>query len=165
MRRRYIVFAIAALVAVAIDQLSKAWARRVLKPIYPAVKTVIAGFWEMRYSENPGAAFGLLREHPQAQLAFNLVGALLLVGALAYLARAQLKHAIRVPLELGLVVGGALGNMIDRVLFHRVTDFVVWKAGSFEWQTFNFADAALVVGVLALALDGGRQPKGAVAAD
>ena len=63
---------------------------------------------------------------------------------------------MRVAAELGLIVGGALGNAIDRVAFGRVTDFVVWKLGTHEWDTFNVADAALVVGIIGLFFDGGR---------
>jgi signal peptidase II len=60
---------------------------------------------------------------------------------------------------LALVAGGALGNVIDRVLFAKVTDFIVWKAGSHEWPAFNVADAALVIGVGIMFLDVGRDKK------
>jgi signal peptidase II len=55
--------------------------------------------------------------------------------------------------ELGLLAGGALGNIVDRIAFGKVTDFVVWKIGTHEWPTFNIADAALVVGVIGLLFD------------
>lgn len=155
MRARYTAFSIAALFALSFDQLSKVWARRVLHPIYPGVKTVIAGIWEFRYSENPGAAFGLLRQWPSMQWLFALIGLVLVAGALVYLARAELDHPIRAAVEIGLVAGGAVGNMIDRLLYHHVTDFIVWKYHGHEWDTFNVADAALVVGIIALILDGG----------
>jgi signal peptidase II len=166
MRPRAISFAVAAAFAFAFDQLTKVWARKALLPIYPHVKTVIAGYWEMRYSENPGAAFGLLRGVPAAQWLFVAIAAGICVGAIFYLRRAELRHPLRVAAELGLVVGGALGNAIDRVLYGHVTDFVVWKVGSFEWHTFNVADAALVVGIIGLFLDSGRprQRRGARAA-
>jgi signal peptidase II len=158
-RRRYIAFAVAALLALGLDQASKMWARSVLRPIYPNVKTVITGIWEMRYSENPGAAFGFLRQWPVAQWLFAAVGVVVVIGALVYLARAELRHPLLAAAEIGLIAGGALGNMIDRVLFHHVTDFVVWKWHGHEWNTFNVADAALVVGVIALILDGGGVKK------
>ena len=151
-RRRWI-FVIAATFALAFDQLTKIWARHALLPIYPRVKTVIPRYWEFRYSENPGAAFGLLRDVPGAHYLFVPIALGIAVGAFIYLKRAQMRHAGRVAAELGLIVGGALGNAFDRVFFGRVTDFVVWKWGTHEWDTFNIADAALVVGVIGLLFD------------
>jgi len=153
-RRRWI-FVLSAAFALAFDQLTKVWARHALLPIYPRVKTVIHGYWEFRYSENPGAAFGLLRDIPGAHYFFVPIALGIAVGAFIYLKRAQMPHAGRVAAELGLIVGGALGNAFDRVFFGRVTDFVVWKIGTHEWDTFNIADAALVVGIIGLVLDGG----------
>jgi signal peptidase II len=159
-RRRWI-FVFAATFALAFDQLSKIWARHVLLPIYPRVVTVIPRFWEFRYSENPGAAFGLLRDVPGAHYLFVPIALGIAVGAFIYLKRAQMPHAGRIAAELGLIVGGALGNAFDRVAFGRVTDFVVWKIGTHEWDTFNVADAALVVGIIGLVLDGGDWKLGA----
>jgi signal peptidase II len=59
----------------------------------------------------------------------------------------------RLHLALGLVGGGAIGNLIDRIQLGKVTDFIVWHVGSHEWPAFNIADAALVVGVVLMALD------------
>jgi signal peptidase II len=158
-RRRWTFLATAAF-ALAFDQLSKVWARHALLPIYPKVKTVIPGYWEMRYSENPGAAFGLLRDIPAAQYLFIVIALGIAVGAFFYLKRQGLAHPMRIAAELGLIVGGAIGNAVDRVAFGRVTDFVVWKIGTHEWQTFNVADAALVVGIIGLFLDAGSpKPK------
>jgi signal peptidase II len=158
-RRWYFVFAAA--FALAFDQLTKVWARHALLPIYPRVKTVIPHIWEFRYSENPGAAFGLLRDVPGAHLVFVPIALGLAIGAFIYLKRATLRRPLRVAVELGLIVGGALGNAFDRVAFGRVTDFVVWKIGTHEWDTFNVADAALVVGIIGLLFDGGEWKLGA----
>jgi signal peptidase II len=159
MNQRRWIFLLATALSLAFDQLSKVWARHALLPIYPHVKTVISGYWEFRYSENPGAAFGILREVPGAHLLFVPIALAIAVGAFIYLKRAELRRPVRVAVELGLVVGGALGNAIDRVAFGRVTDFVVWKIGTHEWDTFNIADAALVVGIIGLILDAGSKAK------
>ena len=149
---KYRWFVVWFIVALGLDQGSKIWARRVLKPIYPQVKTVISGFFEMRYSENPGSAFGAFRNMPGSRYFLFIVG----VGALLYVA-VMLKRAApsagRLGGELGLLAGGAFGNIIDRIMIGRVTDFIVWRAGSYEWPTFNIADAALVVGVILLFFD------------
>jgi len=156
MRGRYTSFAVATALTLFLDQWTKVWARKALLPIYPRVKTVIAGYWDFRYSENSGAAFGLLRKMPGVHWLFTVVAVALCVGAVVWLRRTQLSHPVRVAAELGLVVGGALGNAIDRLAYGHVTDFVVWKIGTHEWHTFNVADAALVVGIVALVLDTGR---------
>ena len=161
-RRRWI-FVMAAAFALAFDQLTKIWARHALLPIYPRVKTVIPRYWEFRYSENPGAAFGILRNVPGAHWLFVPIAIGIAIGAFIYVKRAELRRPARVAVELGLVVGGAIGNAIDRIAFGHVTDFVVWKIGTHEWDTFNIADAALVVGIIGLLLDAGA-PKAKTAA-
>jgi signal peptidase II len=153
MRGKLSIFSVTAVLALLADQLTKSWARAVLRPIYPEVKTFIAGYWEFRYSENPGAAFGLFRHVAHMHWLFDLFAIVMVVGAVVYLVRTPFAHPLRVGAELGLLVGGALGNLIDRVRFERVTDFIVWKAGSYEWHTFNVADAVLVVAVVGLLID------------
>ena len=113
---------------------------------------IISGFFDLRYSENPGSAFGLFRGIPGARYLLFVVGVVALLVVASYLKRAA-PEGRRLGVELGLLAGGALGNIIDRVAFGRVTDFVVWKVGTHEWPTFNIADAALVVGVVGLLFD------------
>ena len=152
MSKKYQLFVVAFLLALGLDQGSKIWAREHLKPIYPEAQTVIAGYFDMRYSENPGSAFSLFRTMGGARYFLLLVG----VGALGvvayYLKRAEPGQG-RIGAELGLLAGGAIGNMVDRAMYGKVTDFIVWKYGAHEWPTFNIADAALVIGVIGLALD------------
>ena len=152
MARKYQFFLLAFLLSLSLDQGSKIWARATLRPIYPEVQTVISGFFDLRYSENPGSAFSLFRGVNGARyfLLFVGFGAL---GVVAYYLRQAEAGMRRVGAELGLLAGGAIGNMVDRALYGRVTDFIVWRVGTHEWPTFNIADAALVVGVLGLALD------------
>jgi signal peptidase II len=149
---KYRWFAAIFALSLALDQGSKVWARQVLRPIYPAVKTIIPGFFELRYSENPGSAFGLFRGVPGARYLLFVIGIGALIIVATYLRKAA-PSARRLGAELGLLAGGALGNVIDRITYGRVTDFVVWKAFGHEWPTFNIADAALVVGVIGLLFD------------
>jgi len=160
MRARYLAFSIAAVLSLSVDQLTKVWTRHTLLPIYPRVVQLIPGYWEFRYSENPAAAFGLLRNVPGALYLFSIVAVGISIGSIFYLRKAELQHPWRVGAWLGVIVGGALGNAFDRVAYHHVTDFVVWKIGTHEWDTFNVADAALVVGIIGLLLfDSGRQKR------
>ena len=149
---KYRWFAFVFALSLALDQGSKVWARHVLRPIYPAVKTVIPGFFDLRYSENPGSAFGLFRGVPGARYLLFVIGIGALIIVATYLRKAA-PEARRLGAELGLLAGGALGNVIDRIMYARVTDFIVWKAAGHEWPTFNIADAALVVGVIGLLFD------------
>src|SRR4051812_42504122 len=152
MAPKYKMFILAFVLALGLDQGTKVWARHELKPKYPEVITVVPGFWEFRYSENPGSAFGMFRGMPGAHYLLFGVG----IGALVLLAGYLKKvdpGARRLSAELGLLAGGCLGNIVDRVMYKRVTDFIVWKVGTHEWPTFNIADAALVVGVIGLMID------------
>jgi len=106
----------------------------------------------LRFSENTGVAFGMFQRLPGGRLWLTLIAlvALLLVGY--YLLKSGPRQT-RLHLALGLVGGGAIGNLVDRIAFGRVTDFIVWHVGRHEWPAFNIADAALVVGVALMALD------------
>jgi signal peptidase II len=150
--KKIVAFVFALLFTVFVDQYTKILARRDLKPKYPAVTQVIPGYFELRYSENTGSAFGLLHGLPGARYLFFVVGGIALVVVGTYLKRAR-PDELRLGAELGLLAGGAIGNIIDRAWFGKVTDFVVWKVGTHEWPTFNVADAALVVGILGLLVD------------
>jgi signal peptidase II len=150
---RNLLFGGAAVLSLFLDQWTKVLARTHLRPLGPwANKTVIANYFDLRYSENTGVAFGMGQGLPAGRILLTLVAvaALWLVG---YYLRRSGPRQFRLHLALGLVAGGALGNVIDRIAFGRVTDFIVWHVGRHEWPAFNVADAALVVGVVLMALD------------
>ena len=150
-RRKYLMFSIFALIALVLDQWTKVMARTSLRPRGPFnPKVVIDGYFDLRYAENPGVAFSMLQEIPGGFLSLVAIGAFLLV--LGYL-RATPPEATRLHVALGLVGGGALGNLIDRLVYGRVTDFIVWKWRKHEWPAFNIADAALCIGVGLMVLD------------
>ena len=148
MDRRRTIFLASTVFALGFDQLSKVWARHVLLPIYPRVVTVIPRVWEFRYSENPGAAFGLLRNIPHAHLLFVPIALAIAIGAFIYLKRAELRRPTRVAIELGLIVGGALGNAFDRVSHGAVIDFINYQVPGIISNVSNLADHAIVLGVL-----------------
>ena len=158
MPRRYKVFLVVSLVIVLLDQLTKIWARAALEKHGFRGYEVVAGYWDMRLSYNTGVAFGLFAKVGGARIILSIVGlaaCVVIVGLLR-----KLQDAMRwMTLALGLVAGGAVGNLIDRILFGKVTDFVVWKVGSHEWPAFNIADSALCVGVAILLLDIGKEQK------
>lgn len=157
MKAKYLLFAILFIIALGLDQTTKIWARHALKPRgYDRAVVVIPGYFDFRYSENTGSAFGMFRGTPGARYFLFAIGLICLgiIGAWLYKIP---QSAAWLAAKLGLLAGGAVGNIIDRALFGRVTDFIVWKITSggrvYEWPTFNIADAALVIGVALLLID------------
>lgn len=157
MSSKYKYFLLAFVLSLGLDQISKVWARQTLAPMRPGAITVVDGYFDLRYSENPGVAFGMFRDVPGRRYFLIPIGLLALTMVGVFLRKLEPGQG-RVGAELGLLAGGALGNIIDRVVFEKVTDFVVWKVGTHEWPTFNIADAALVVGVIAYFFDMKPEP-------
>jgi signal peptidase II len=151
-------FGVATLVA---DQLTKYWARNGL-PVdprgYGMPVRIIDGFWDWRLSYNTGSAFGLFSSVGGARVFLTVVGLVALI-AILWMVHKGGDAQRRLAAALGLVGGGAIGNVIDRLAFGKVTDFVVWKWHTHEWPTFNVADAALCVGVGLLFIDLGRHQR------
>lgn len=162
MKAKYLTFVLLLLLSLGLDQGTKIWARKTLKPIAPASQVVIKGIWEHRYSENPGSAFGFFRNLGGARWALFGVGVLCL-GVIGLWLHKTPGAAPWLGAKLGLLAGGAIGNMIDRAMYSRVTDFIVWKYTTstriYEWYTFNVADAALVIGVALILIDRPRDPE------
>jgi len=152
-RRKYVLFSVFAVVSLLLDQWTKVMARDVLRPRGPFnPKVVIQGFFDLRYAENPGVAFSMFQDLPGGRILLTLLAVVALVVVIAYLRKTPVE-ATRVHVALGLVGGGAIGNLVDRVMYGKVTDFIVWKKGIHEWPAFNIADAALCVGVGLILLD------------
>jgi signal peptidase II len=151
-RRKYVVFGVLGALVIALDQWTKILARHHLPQLGHRGRDVVANFFKLRFSENTGVAFGMLQSMPGGRILLTLValGAFLLV--LHYLRKTDPDH-LRLHVALGLVGGGAVGNLIDRIMYGRVTDFIVWYYRDHEWPAFNIADAALVVGVALMAID------------
>lgn len=133
--------AVAAVVfVVVLDQVAKALVRASLKPASPIV--LVKRLLYLTHVRNTGAAFGLM---PGQQSLFILTSVLVLAGIGLYWWRARPRSLV-LALSLGLVAGGALGNLIDRIAFGRVTDFVDIRI----LPVFNFADMAIVTGAIGL---------------
>ncbi len=130
---------------VILDQLSKAVVRFSL-PLYQSVP-VISGFFSLTHIENPGGAFGFLAGYQSSlQRLFFLIGTLVAVGVLIYLYRKIPVTYSLLAAGLALIMGGALGNLMDRIRFGKVTDFLDFFIGHVHWPAFNVADSAVTVG-------------------
>jgi len=154
-KRAILIIAIAAASLVA-DQATKIWARSQLKGA-PAI-VLADDYLKLEYHENPGAAFGFLREVPGARYILLGIGAIALVLVWTMIRKLGQQRVLG-DVAYGIVVGGALGNLIDRVYIGRVVDFIVmhWQH-KFVWPAYNVADALLVAGVVLLVLVLGRKP-------
>ena len=159
--RRYKWFLVLGMITFVLDQVTKYWARNDLPTDargYGIPVSVIENFWDWRLSWNTGSAFGMFANVGHARIFLTIVGLVAMV-AIVWMVHKAKDDQRRLAVGLGLVGGGAIGNVVDRILFGKVTDFVVWKWYEHEWPTFNIADAALCVGVGILFLDLGKQAK------
>ncbi len=139
------VFFLTALLVVAADQLSKLWIR---SNLLVGQSLPEARFLRLTHVHNTGAAFGLFQGQSFPLTIFALVGiAVLLVYALFIYRRFPFLDKVLGISALGLVLGGTVGNLIDRLRFGYVIDFI----GVGIWPAFNIADSAIVVGVIILA--------------
>jgi signal peptidase II len=141
-------YALAGLVVV-LDQLSK-WV--VLENIRYGETIYVAPFWNWVLAFNPGAAFSLLADQPGWQRWFFTVLALGISGWIAFMLRQHPQQKL-LSLALSLVMGGALGNVIDRVRFGAVVDFVQWHVAGYYWPAFNVADSAITIGAVLLVIE------------
>src|SRR5262245_1984572 len=140
------------LVIVVLDQASKAAIRATL-PLHESV-TIIPGFMDFTHVRNAGAAFGILNlaEFPFKSVVIALVAAAALVAVGMY-AASLAHHQLVARIGLALIIGGATGNLLDRIASGSVVDFVdvYWRTHHF-WA-FNIADSAISIGVAIMILD------------
>ena len=161
-RRKYVIFGVLAAIMVVLDQWTKILAREVLQPLgYGQYKVVIDGFFRLRYSENRGVAFGMLQTLPGGRFILTLVALAAFALVIYYLRKTQDDQTI-LHVALGLVGGGAIGNLIDRLRFGYVVDFIQVYFRQHSFPAFNIADSAIVVGafmiVFASKLNSPRSP-------
>jgi len=180
-RAKWQLFAIVTFLSLVADQATKIWARASL-PVGPVQgshvsvadctipdsivsgqctgipKNVIDGFWDWRLSMNPGSAFGLFSSANGARIFLSLVGIAAVIGMLFMLRKSRLDQKV-LHYALALVAGGAIGNLVDRIYFGVVTDFVSWHYHEHVWPTFNVADVVLVIGVGLMFIDSQKENK------
>lgn len=150
-RRRIARVVTIAAAVVVVDQITKLIVLNGLRPGVPVV--LVEGFVALTLVMNPGLAFGLLSGIPAS---WRWVVGLLSLVALVVLLRVALRilpsGGWREQSAIGLIFGGAVGNLIDRTRFGAVVDFVDVYYRDWHWPAFNVADSAITVGVVVLAL-------------
>jgi signal peptidase II len=130
-----------------IDQISK---QLILKTFRPGeVLPVIPGFFNLTLTFNPGAAFGLWSNLPSGwrEVALGLSIALALVAVIAFLLHPNCQSTLA-RVSLSAVLGGAIGNIIDRFTYGSVVDFLDFYISDYHWPAFNVADSAIFLGIM-----------------
>lgn len=173
MKRKWMWFVLCWVGVLVVDQGTKMWIRHRLPltthnmPVEKQTKiTVIPKVFELRRVENPYGLWSLFRSYPRLRIVQLPLALLCMVLLAVWLVKLP-PTALRSAGKLGLLAGGAVGNIGDLLLHGGVTDFIVWKLPNpvyvgrwtlYEWPTFNIADVALVVGVLMLLLNIPKDP-------
>ncbi|PKN81102.1 MAG: signal peptidase II [Deltaproteobacteria bacterium HGW-Deltaproteobacteria-1] len=147
MKKNIFIFFLGAAAILALDQITKSaiTSRFVLHETYP----VINGFFNLVYVMNPGAAFGFLAEASETFRYVFFTGITVLAAGLIvyYLVKSSPRNLLLVS-SLTLIFGGAVGNLIDRLRFGAVVDFLDVYIGGAHWPAFNVADSAITIGAV-----------------
>jgi len=150
-QKKYVLMLATAGAIILLDQLTKAWIMTTLR-VHEGFP-VIDRFFNIVHVRNPGAAFGFLAGASPAfrSVFFIAVTAAAILIILQYLRKARVEeHSLIVA--LALIVAGAVGNLIDRVRFGEVVDFLDVYIGTYHWPAFNVADSAITCGAILLAM-------------
>lgn len=158
MGKKYLIFGIAGFSVFVLDQLSK-WI--VCKMIAPGVIIdVIPGFFDLVNIRNRGAAFGFLnRSDIEWQFWLFSVATLIAAFVIILIVRSANRQPLLV-LAMGMILGGALGNFMDRIMYRSVVDFLDFYWGDWHWPAFNIADMGICAGAfLACAVAWRKNPE------
>jgi signal peptidase II len=145
---------VAAVAALALDQASKLWLLFVFDLAHRG-RVKVTPFFDLELAWNVGISFGWFQsESPSAQVILMIIKAVAVIVLAIWMARSRTLMA---TVALGLIIGGAVGNAIDRFAYGAVLDFALFHvqigANTFNWYVFNLADVAIVAGVAALLYD------------
>ena len=132
---------VVAAIVVVLDQLTKWLVVERMELFHES--PVIANFFSLQFVYNPGAAFGMLANQ---QWLFILVAATAVGAMLWFLRHPEAQHPV-LKVAMGLLMGGAVGNLIDRIRFGKVVDFLLFYWRDYYFPNFNVADIAVTVGV------------------
>ena len=116
--------------------------------LYPEIK--IFDFFSLVYVWNRGVSFGMFNHLEQSQLIFSIIQGGIALGLSFWLYTNEKKHF---AIALGLIIGGALGNVIDRIKNGAVADFLDFHIAIYHWPAFNLADSCVFIGVVILLFD------------
>ena len=150
-RRRNIALAGAVVAAILVlDQLSKLWILGRFSAVGQYMR--VTDFFDVVLVANRGVSFGLFNNGAAINaIAFSLLAAAIVAALVVWLFRVT---GYLLPAAIGLVIGGAIGNVADRLRLGAVVDFLDFHLGAWHWPAFNLADAAICIGVGLMLIDG-----------
>jgi len=146
--QKYKILIFIAAAVIILDHLTKAIISHYLY-LHQSIE-VIGGFFNITYIRNPGAAFGLFRDSGEIFRIVFLTGTSIVALIVIFFFYTQAKDGLISKIALSLIAGGAVGNLIDRIRFGEVIDFLDFYIGQYHWPAFNIADSAITVGVFLL---------------
>jgi signal peptidase II len=134
-------------IIVVLDRLTKIIVDRSM-PLHHSVP-IIDGLFNLTYVRNTGAAFGIFAgSHEAFRLPFLILVSILALGFVVVMLKRLRDEATGLITALAFIIGGALGNLVDRVLYGEVIDFLDFYWSHYHWPAFNLADSCITVGVL-----------------
>ena len=149
MKRNYLLFVLTVLMVFVLDQISKIYIDTHMN-LHETIP-VINGFFHIPYGRNPGAAFGILADASPGIRAFFLIGVTIFaMGLIVYMIVKIKAEDILLVCGLSLIMGGAAGNLSDRIRLGEVIDFLDVFLSTYHWPAFNVADSAVSVGAAIL---------------
>src|SRR5579864_7570704 len=141
-----------ALIVVLLDH----WTKRLVAThiaMYTHIQ-IIPGFFQLTHTENTGAAFSLFADSPSHWKTGMLIGFSVIAMVVVFVLLWKQRHALSITgIALSLILGGAMGNLWDRVASGRVVDFLLFYVKRYQWPVFNLADSAIVVGASLLVIE------------
>jgi signal peptidase II len=141
-----------AILALGADQLSKYLVEHRTQP--GSIHVLVPGLLNLMHTSNPGVAFGIFADSANPWRAPLLIGfSLLVIALLVWLLVTGRAGAWLGECGIALILGGAVGNVFDRLVRRSVTDFIDFHIGSYHWYTFNVADSAIVLGAFLVILE------------
>jgi len=148
--RKY--FLLIAAVVLLLDRLTKLVIERRV-PLHESI-SIIPGFFKLTHIENRGAAFGLFADSPSEwKIAILVLCSVIALVVVSFLLWKNSHVMSTTSIGLALILGGAVGNLWDRLAAGHVTDFLLFYLGPYEWPAFNVADSSIVIGAALLVLE------------
>ena len=151
-KTKYIIFFVTLTAIVLLDQFLKAYIGSTMS-LHESIP-VIEGYFNITYVKNPGAAFGFLANSaPEFRSLFLISVTVIAIVLILYFISKSTAKEVFLTFSLSLILGGAVGNLIDRIRFGEVTDFLDFYISSYHWPAFNVADSAISLGALILVVE------------
>lgn len=148
---RYLLLGLLSLAIIVVDQITKVYVMQAMR-LHESIP-VIPNFFSITYIRNPGAAFGFLSSSSGSfRFVFFGLTSIFAMGLLGTILVRMPKHDWMGQLSVAAILGGAIGNLLDRLRYGEVIDFLDFYVDAYHWPAFNVADSAITVGVVFLIL-------------